>query len=126
MRKVDWDTAVAARDHWHGKAAKTGLCPLLADADALLRYLDEIGLTPGHAVSSCPSCGQDHRWVLLRQLMCFALELQPPRQSKLLTAVDQLLEPVRALYGGKEEYEAMQREAEEAFARVGAGKVYKL
>ena len=126
MRKVDWDMAIAVRDHWQGRGSpRSDLCPLLADVDALLKHLDEIGLTPGDVIDPCPSCGQEHRWTLLKELMCLALKLQPARQSKLLAAVDQSLESVRALYGGKEKYEAMEQEAEKFFARVGAGNLYK-
>lgn len=125
MRKVDWNMAIALRDHWQDGAPRSILCPLLADVDALLKYLDEIGLKPGDVIDPCPSCGGEHRWTLLKELMCFALKLQPARQSKLLAAVDQSLEPVRALYGGKDGYEKMEQDAEKFFARVGASNLYK-
>lgn len=126
MRSVDWHMAIALRDHWQGRDSPRGdLCPLLADVDALLKHLDEIGLNPGEVIDPCPSCGQEHRWALLKELMCFALKLQPARTSRLLAAVDQSLESVRALYGGKEGYEKMEQEAEKFFARVGASNLYK-
>ena len=49
--------------------------------------------------------------------MCSALELYPDRNTPLLKAVDQRLEPVRALYGGKEKFEEMQRAAEVYFVK---------
>jgi hypothetical protein len=126
MRAIDWQMSIAVRDHWHGRGnPKLMLCPLLCDLDGLLSYLDRIALRPGFSVSPCPHCGQEHRWALIKELMCHALELRPAHSSKLLKEVDRRLESVRALYGGKAEYEAMCREAEAFFARVGTDNVYK-
>lgn len=85
MRDVDWRMSITIRNHWRGKdAGQVKLCPLLADLDGLLKHLDEIGLKPGHAIAHCEQCGEEHRWVLIKELMCHALELRPANQSKLL------------------------------------------
>jgi hypothetical protein len=92
---------------------------LLADLDRLLKHLDEIGLRPGHAIAHCEHCGDEHRWVLIKELMCHALELRPANQSKLLEEVDKSLESVRELYGGKEKYDEMKKDSEAFFAKLG-------
>jgi hypothetical protein len=121
MRGIDWKLATVVRDHWLGISAHGfPLCPLLANLDRLLAYLDEAGIKPGHAVACCPECGDEHRWALLHELMRSVLEIYPDRKSALLKAVDRNLEPVRALYGGKEKYEEMRRAAEAYFASVDA------
>jgi hypothetical protein len=125
MRDVDWKMSIAVRNHWHGRdSGGIKLCPLLADLDRLLKHLDEIGLKPGHAIAQCEHCGDEHRWVLIKELMLHALELRPPNQSKLLEEVDKGLESVRELYGGKEKYEEMKREAEAFFATLPPGNRY--
>jgi hypothetical protein len=123
MRGIDWKLAMAVKDHWQGrKTHGVTLCPLLADLDRLLAYLDDKGLKPGHAVACCPECGDEHRWTLLHELMCSVLDLYPDRDTPLLKAVDQRLEPVRAAYGGKEKYREMTKAAEEYFAKIDAAK----
>ncbi len=127
MRGIDWKLAVAVKDHWQGRETLgMSLCPLLADLDRLLAYLDEKGVKPGYAVACCPECGDEHRWALLRELMCSVLELYPDRKTALLEAVDRSMDPVRALYGGKEGYAEMQKAAAVFFAEVDAGRIYKL
>ena len=65
MRKVDWNMAIALRDHWQGgDSPRSDLCPLVADVDALLKYLDEIGLKPGDVIDPCPAFGQEQRSTL--------------------------------------------------------------
>jgi hypothetical protein len=125
MRDVDWRMSIAIRNHWRGQ--DTGgikLCSLLADLDGLLKHLDEIGLKPGNAIAHCEHCGEEHRWALIKELMCHALELRPENQSKLLEEVDKNLDGVRQLYGGKDGYEAMKREAEAFFATLPPGNRY--
>ena len=125
MRAIDWKLAMAVKDHWQGrKTPGITLCPILLDLDRLLAYLDEIDIKPGHAVACCPECGDEHRWTLLKTLMCSVLDLYPDRHSALLQAVDQGLESVRALYGGKEKYREMTKAAEEYFAKVNADNCY--
>lgn len=125
MRDIDWKTSIAVRNQWRGlPTGEMKLCPLLADLDRLLEYLDEIGLKPGHAIAHCEHCGEEHRWALLKELMLHALELRAPNQSRLLEEVDKSLARVRELYGGKEGYEAMKRESEAFFAKLGTGNRY--
>jgi hypothetical protein len=105
MRGIDIKLAIEVRKHWLGlETSNKQLCPLLADLDRLLVYLDEVGIKPGNVIDPCPECGQEHRWALLKILMIDALEIRPDRQSRLMAMVDESLEPVRALYGGKEGY----------------------
>ena len=126
MRGQDWDLAIALRDHWLGvdTPLDAKLCPLLADLDGLLAYLDEQGITPGDALLPCPVCGDHHRWALLRKLMEHALDIQPARHSKLLAMVNRSLDVVRDLYGGEEGYQRYKQGAEEFFAKVDAGQKY--
>ena len=125
MRAIDWKLAVAVRDHWQGiKTPEVTLCALLVDLDRLLAYLDNKGLKPGHSIARCPECDDEHRWTLLKALMCSVLDLYPDRHSALLKEVDQGLESVRAMYGGKEQYQEMLKEAEAYFAKVGADNCY--
>jgi hypothetical protein len=119
MRGIDWNLAIAVRNHWQGKT-DTGirLCPLLADLDRLLNYLEETGLRPGHAIDCCPECQDEHRWALLKMLMGFALQMRPASRSRLLMEVDKSLESVRALYGGEKGYREMQDGAETFFDKL--------
>lgn len=127
MRSVDWSMAIALRNHWKNPDATTlKLCPLLADVDRMLAYMDSMGLTPGHVIDPCPECGEEHRWALLRLLLEQALEVRPPSHSPLLSGLDECLESVRSLNGGKEGYREMRKEAEKAFARVNVKNVYTL
>ena len=93
------------------------LCPLFADLDRLLPYLDEIGLTPGHAIDQCPECGGEHRWAFIKALMIELLPLREGdgRPSRLLDMVDANLAPVRALYGGEAGFQSMRAGAEKFF-----------
>ena len=127
MRAEDWKMAIAVRDHWRGKETPdVKLCPLLADLDRMLAFLDEQGIKPGDALWPCPVCRENHRWALLSELVQVALDLRPIESSKILELVDQGLHEVRALYGGKEGYKKYQEEAEKFFARVGSDNNYKL
>ena len=127
MRGEDCTMATILRDHWQGKQTPPDvtLCPLLADLDRLLAYLDEQGFKPGDAMLPCPECGDHHRWTLLRDLMENALDITPRRHSKLLEMVDARLESVRQLYGGKSGYDEMREYAEKFFARVNADHTYR-
>lgn len=119
MRGIDWDTAIAAREHWAGRPiAGFKLCPLLADLDRFLAYLETIELAPGDAIGCCPECGDEHRWALIKELMIHALAMRSEQPSRLMQDVDASLQPVRALYGGRQKFEEMQREAEAFFARL--------
>ena len=127
MRGVDFRLAMAVKDCWLGKMSPEGtVCPLLADLDRLLTYLDDKGLNPGHAVDCCPECGDEHRWALLKALMCLIMEIYPDRKSALLNAVDQSKAAVYALHGGKEKYLEMRKAAAEYFATVGVDNNYTL
>jgi hypothetical protein len=119
MRGIDWDTAIAAREHWAGRP-KAGfvLCALLADLDALLDHLGALELRPGDAIGCCPACGGEHRWVLIKELTIHAIAMRPDRPTRLMRLVDASLEPVRETYGGREKFETMQKEAAAFFARV--------
>lgn len=119
MRGVDWNMSQALYAHWLGiEIPGFKLCPLLADLDRMLKYFDEIGLKPGHALCPCPECGDYHRWALLGELMSNALVLRSADESKLLATVDKNLEPVRALYGGEKGLQEMRLAAANYFASV--------
>jgi hypothetical protein len=125
VRDIDWKLSIAVRDRWQGKeAGDIALCPLLADLDYLLTYLDEIGLEPGHAIAKCTHCGEEHRWVLIKELMHHALTMRSPDHSRLLDKVDKSLNKVRDLYGGKEKYEEMRRAGEAYFSKLKPGHRY--
>ena len=126
MRHEDWQLAVESSRHWQGAAGTTPPhCSLLANLDALLAFLEEAGITPGDAIACCPACKQDHRWVLIKELLIYALDVQPRRNSKLLEWADQSLEEVRELYGGDEGYRKMRTAADAYFAKIGAKDVYR-
>lgn len=109
--------AIALRNHWKGQATPgIKLCPLLADLDGLLVYLDAAGIRPGHAIYECPACGADHRWALLHELMIHVLEIRPASQSRLLTIIDRKLEVDREMYGGEKGFRSMRQGAEVFFA----------
>jgi hypothetical protein len=119
MRGIDWKMARDVVAHWNGgEAPGIVLCPLLADLDRLLNYLDEIGLRPGFSIFVCPECGDEHRWALIRSLMSSALSLRSARSSKVLEAVDRSLDPVRELYGGESGMRSMMQSADEFFVKV--------
>lgn len=117
MRAVDFQLEIAVKRHWQGEEV-AGLCPLLANVDQLLKYLDEEDFAPGDAITRCPVCGNDHRWVLLKGLLIFALELRPHNKTKLLVQVDKSLDEIRALYGGEAGYKEMTCKADEFFAKL--------
>lgn len=126
MRHEDWQLAVESRQHWQGAAGSTPPhCSLLANLDALLAFLEAAGITPGDAIACCPACQQQHRWVLIKELLICALEVQPRRNSRLLEWADHSLEEVRELYGGDEGYRKMRVAADAYFARIGAKDVYR-
>lgn len=121
MRGIDINLAIEVRNHWQGlETSNKELCPLLADLDRLLDYLDDASIKPGDVIDPCPECGQEHRWALLKQLMIYALEIRPTHQSRLLAMVDESLEPLRALYGGEKGYREMKECAEDYFKKVDA------
>lgn len=121
MRAIDWNLSIAVVNHWNGKLnPSVKLCPLLADLDRLLQYLEATRLKPGHAIDKCPQCGEEHRWTLLKELLIHALDLRPAHQHPLLESVDRSLDSVRKLYGGDAGYKAMKKGAEEYFAKLGA------
>ena len=125
MRVIDHRLAIEVSEYWMGKRASAeGLCPLLADLDRLLAYLDERDIRPGRVIDPCPECGQEHRWALLNSLMFRALELRPTSQSRMLQVMEERLAPVLALYGGVEGYRDMRKKADEYFSKVGADNVY--
>lgn len=125
MRSIDWNLAIAVKKFWMGKeVAGVELCPLLANRENLVKFLDEAGIRPGLAVAKCPACGDEHRWVLIKLLMEQALEMQPVGGSALLAAVNKKLEEEQAFYGGKEKYQEMRKGAEEFFAKIDAKDVY--
>lgn len=120
MRQSDWNLAIALKNHWQRNVTPAPeLCPLLADLDRLLVYLDAEGIRPGDALSQCPECGDEHRWALFKELMHHALEIRPSNQSKLLETVEMDLAEVYEMYKGKEGYRAMRKAAAEYFANVG-------
>ena len=127
MRSIDAALAIAVRNHWRGMTTPGAkLCPLLADLDRLLAYVDEIGLRPGFAIDVCPGGGEDHRWALLKRMMEEALVLRPAHPSSLLATTAMRLARMHELYGGKEAYDEMRRNAEKYFAKVGADNQYTL
>ncbi len=123
MRSEDYQMAQVIKFHWHGIDTRgISLCPLLADLGKLLTYLDTNKIRPGDAIMRCPECGDDHRWVLLRDLMEFALDIKPKNQwTPLMKAVDDLLEPVRKAYGGDAGYRTMTIAADDFFTGLDAG-----
>jgi hypothetical protein len=121
MRSQDFYLAILLRNHWKGrKTSKVMLCPLLADLDQLLAYLDEAGLKPGHAIGVCPKCGEEHRWALLKELMIYAKEIRPDSQHRLIEMVDRSLDSERAMYGGEEGFREFRKEEEAFFMALGA------
>ncbi len=124
MKVIDYNMVIAISEHWKSKVTSVNnMCPLLADLDRLLAYLDEKNITPGNVIDPCPECGQEHRWAMLNRLMVFALDIRDSKQSCLLEKVDNRLEHVRALYGGKEGYKNLQTAAKEYF-KGADGNVY--
>jgi hypothetical protein len=55
---------------------------------------------------------------LLSALLQSALDFRAANTTKLLAWKDRAIEPARALYGGREKYDEMRREAAEFFARL--------
>ncbi len=119
MRSEDWTMAIALRDHWNGKASGLRLCPLLADLDGMLAYMDQTGLKPGHVIDPCQACGQEHCWSFLSVLVEESLDLRLT-MTQLQVLVDKKLQPVRARYGGPAAYRAMKKGSENFFAQVDA------
>ena len=120
MRAIDWDLAVALKSYWKGGELPEGVCPLLADLDRLVTYLDEIGLRPGDALTPCPVCGEWHRWTLLRELLFCAVELRPENHCELLQIIGKAVEAEHAYFGGKEKHEKYLSEADAYFKKIGA------
>lgn len=126
MRGQDWNMAMALKTHWEGgDTLGIDLCPLLANLDGLLKYLEDNSVRPGINIPKCPDCGEEHRWSFIRTLLENALDIKPARQSALLEAVDRKLGGVRAMYGGDEGYRKMVKASEEFFATVKVDNVYR-
>ncbi len=111
--------------YWSQGDILEDVCPLLADMQRLLTFLDEQGAQPGDALWPCPVCGENHRWTLLRELVIQSLYVTKER-TKLQEMIDQRLEAVRALYGGREGYEEYRLAASKYFDKVKADHCYKL
>ena len=127
MRSQDYILAIAVRDYWHGiEQPNVKICPLLADLERLIVYLDEAGIAPGNVIDPCRECGQEHRWALLSKLVMYALEIYPPEESHLMTMVNKRVERVRAQYGGEEGYREMKEAAEQFFKKFHSGNKYTL
>lgn len=125
MRSEDFYMAIILRGHWQGRETpEVKLCPLLADLDQLLEYLDQIGLKPGHAIGVCPGCGEDHRWTLLRDLMINAKGIRPDSQHRLIEMVDRSRDSERAMYG-EEGFRELNKGAEKFFIGVDAALITK-
>lgn len=125
MRRQDLQLAIEMRARWHGKGpSRPPRSTLLANLDEFLAYLDSTDIRPGDAIGCCPACGEDHRWVLIKELLILALEVPPRRSSPLLEWADHSLDEVRELYGGEEGYRKMREAAEAYFKKIGANKVY--
>jgi len=93
MRGIDYNIAIALNSHWQGKATPdTKLCPLLADLDRLLTYLDEINFKTGHSIDPCPECGEEHRGALMRVIILNAFMLRPNSPSQLLAKISKEME----------------------------------
>jgi hypothetical protein len=118
MRGIDYRTELLVFALWRGKPVKEDVCPMLADLDRFLLYLEETDHKPGHSICPCPFCAGDHRWALLKALLIRALRLRDRQQTKLLAWTDADLEPVRDLYGGEEKYQEMLAAADEFFAKL--------
>jgi hypothetical protein len=118
MRGIDYRTELLVFALWRGKPVKEVICPMLADLDRFLSYLEETDHKPGYSICPCPHCGGDHRWALLKALLIRALRLRDRQQTKLLAWTDADLEPGRALYGGEKEYREMLDAADEFFAKL--------
>lgn len=103
MLSKDWYMAYQLKKHWkHETTENIEFCPLLADLNSLLNYLDEIGLKPGYNIPKCPACGADHRWDFIKAMLTNALELKPVHPSVLLEYVDRKLDYLREQEGGEE------------------------
>ena len=126
MRSENWNMSLAIIGHWLGESAGSeNPCPLLADFDRLIAFLDGLVTMPGDTLWPCPACGIDHRWGLLRELMMAALDLRPDIRTALLETVDCGLDEVRRMYGDKEGYAEYLQKAEEYFAKVRASDACK-
>lgn len=126
MRAKDVDMTTAVRRCWHGlKPEGMAPCPLLADLDRMLSYLEETGLKPGYTIDPCPGCGQEHSWALLDDLLSFALDLRPTTQTRLLQRAKCDREHDYQLYGGEEKYREYLRRADEFFASVKVKNYYR-
>jgi len=100
-------------------------CPLLADMQRLLSFLDAQGFKPGDALWPCPECGENHRWTLIRELIIQSL-YETEERTKLQEIVDRSLDSVRELYGGRDGYEAYRLAASKYFDKVKVKHCYKL
>jgi hypothetical protein len=117
MRASDYQTACAVTDSWKGvETPSVRICPLLADIDGFLRYLEEIGLRPGYAIDHCPVCGEEHRWVLIKAMLAEALYFREANSTLLLQDIDKSLDTARALYGSAEGFRSMELGARKHFS----------
>jgi hypothetical protein len=120
MRAADFDLACAVRDHWLNVPGRNReICPAMLDLDGFLAFLDQQGIKPGHAIMVCPACGQHHRWSLLREILTWALGIQPRRTSPLLEMIDRSLDGEREQSGGEEGRRQHKKEAEQYFSKIG-------
>lgn len=125
MRREDWNAALAIRNFWNDPTTESAPeCPLFTSIDHLLVGLVRLKIYPGHAISTCPLCGSEHRWVMLKQLLIFGCDLKPRGENRVLDAFYESLAEERELYGGEEGYRRMRKEAEEFFAANPTGDVY--
>jgi len=125
MRREDWNAALAVRDYWnHPEANDRPNCPLLLSLDTLLEGIVRLKIYPGTAISPCPSCGGEHRWAMLKQLLIFGFDMKPRGESRVLDAFYESMAEERAFYGGEDGYRRMRQQAEAFFAANPSGDVY--
>ena len=125
MRREDWNAALAIRNFWNDPTTESPPeCPLFTSLDHLLAGIVGLKIYPGNAISKCPLCGGEHRWVMLKQLLIFGFDLKPRGENRVLDAFYESLAEERELYGGEEGYRRMRNEAEAFFAANPTGDVY--
>ena len=127
MRREDWNAALAIRNFWNDSTTESPPeCPLFASIDHLLAGIVGLKIYPGNAISPCPLCGGEHRWVMLKQLLIFGFDLKPRGENRVLDAFYESLAEERELYGGEEGYRRMRKEADAFFAKNPSGDIYLL
>lgn len=127
MRREHWNAALAVRDYWNDtEACDRPNCDLLLSLDSLLKGIVRLKIYPGTTISPCPSCGGEHPWVMLKQLLIYGFDLKPRGASRVLDAFYESMAEERALYGGEDGYRKLRQEAETFFAANPSSDVFPI